>query len=121
LEVSQGNMDGIKPYSPPEPSPPPPTPPPTPFPTIHVQDRNNAIAIYRINCGGGKFTDNDGNAWQADEYFNTGTEDMKTDLKMVNVAARTITSSTLQIAGIRQVEILLNTLYQWRMTQTYPI
>jgi Malectin domain len=86
LEVSQGNMDGIKPFTTPEPRPPTPTPPPTAFPTIHVQNRSNAIAIYRINCGGGKFTDNAGHVWQADEYFNTGREDKKTDLKIVNVA-----------------------------------
>jgi Malectin domain len=87
LEVSQGNMDGIKPFSAPEPSPPTPTSPPTPFPTIFVKDRSNAIAIYRINCGGGKFIDTTGNVWQADEYFNTGRADRKLDLRIVNVAA----------------------------------
>ncbi len=29
-------------------------------------------ALFRINCGGGAFTDSSGNAWSADQYFLKG-------------------------------------------------
>src|SRR5690606_22656733 len=29
-------------------------------------------ALYRINSGGGAFTDSQGRTWQADQYFNVG-------------------------------------------------